>query len=417
MVTASLSSETTFRPATSTTVNGEYSLRLPPGRYVVSTPNGNRSAQQTLQITGPAVQDLTLLDPPSAPPLVVAAIGNRQATVSWSQPVDDGGSPVTSFTVRAMPGSSICTTQTRSCTVTGLENGRDHQFFVTADNAVGSSVSSLASNSVIPSASLPRPVANVRVVPADGAVDVIWSASPSDDVIEYTAVASPSGRSCSTATLTCSISGLRNGTAYTITVTARSQAGSSDAVSAGRMAIPTAVASAPRDVQVRPKPSALHVRWNPPRDDGGTKISEYVATAWPGGKTCTTRTTSCVIRALAPKTDYSITVRAMNSAGAGAISPGSAITRPMPGKPAPGRVAGLRVQIRKSAATVRWKASQRATSYLVRLTRPGRRSGTWLMVRRPQVQFSVERGTHIAQVRAVGTGGKGAMRQRTFRVQ
>jgi hypothetical protein len=124
-----------------------------------------------------------------------------------------------------------------------------------------------------------------------------------------------------------------------------------------------------------------------------------------------------VIRALAPKTDYSITVRAMNSAGAGAISPGSAITRPMPGKPAPGRVAGLRVQIRKSAATVRWKASQRATSYLVRLTRPGRRSGTWLMVRRPQVQFSVERGTHIAQVRAVGTGGKGAMRQRTFRVQ
>lgn len=417
LVTATHAEESTFRPAVVTNLNGEFSVQVPAGGYMLSTPNGNSTVTASVQVTGPIVRDLTLLDPPSAPQGVVAATGNRQATVSWSRPLDDGGSPITSFTVSAIPGSAICTTDTLGCTVTGLENGQDYRFSVTAENKVGRSAPSLGSGSVAPTTSLPRPVANVRLMPGDRSIDVTWSASPSDDVLEYTSVATPGGRSCSTAGLACTIPGLRNGTAYSVAVTARSQSGSSPAVVSAKRATPMAAPSAPRNVRVKPKPSALRVAWNAPMDDGGKKIATYVATAWPGGKTCATEgVTTCLIRALDPGTDYSVTVRATNVGGAGATSPGSTPTRPRAGAAAPRRVAKLRVKVAKSQATLRWKVAKGAKSYLVRLTRPGHESGTWMVVRRPVAQFAVTRGMHTAQVKAAGSGGTGAIRQRTFRV-
>lgn len=417
LVTATHAEESTFRPAVVTNVNGEFTVSVPAGQYVLSTPNGNSIATQSVQVTGPVVRNLTVLDPPSAPQLVLAATGNRQATVSWSRPLDDGGSPITSFTVTAAPGSAICTTQTLSCTVSGLDNGQDYRFSVTAENVIGRSAASIASGSVAPSTSSPRSVTNVRLTPGDRSIDVTWSASPSDDVLEYIAVTTPGGRSCSTAGLTCTIPGLRNGTAYSVAVSARSQSGSSPVTVSEKLATPTAAPSAPRNLRVKPKPSALRVAWNAPSDDGGKKISAYVATAWPGGKTCTTDgATTCLIRALKADTDYSVTVRAANVSGAGATSPGSFPTRPLPGPAAPRRVAGLRVKVRKSQATLRWKKPKAATSYWVRLTRPGHKTGPWMVVRRPVAKFSVTRGMHTAQVKAVGSGGTGAIRQRTFRV-
>src|SRR5947209_10273764 len=43
---------------------------------------------------------------PSAPTAVTATAGDAQATVTWTAPTSDGGSPVTSYTVTALPGGA-----------------------------------------------------------------------------------------------------------------------------------------------------------------------------------------------------------------------------------------------------------------------------------------------------------------------
>ncbi len=91
---------------------------------------------------------------PGAPTGVTATAGNGQATVSWTPPRDDGGSPVLGYAVTAGPGGATCTTTaTTSCTVTGLTDGVPYTFTVVAMNAQGGSGASTPSGGVTPEAS------------------------------------------------------------------------------------------------------------------------------------------------------------------------------------------------------------------------------------------------------------------------
>jgi hypothetical protein len=81
-----------------------------------------------------------------APTDVVAVAGDREATVSWTEPTI--GSP-TEYTATATPGGRSCTTAGSSCTVTGLTRGQTYVFNVTAVNDLGGSTGSLDSNSVL----------------------------------------------------------------------------------------------------------------------------------------------------------------------------------------------------------------------------------------------------------------------------
>jgi hypothetical protein len=57
------------------------------------------------------------------------------------------------------------------------------------------------------------------------------------------------------------------------------------------------------------------VSWNAPTSTGGSEITSYRVTASPGGQTCTTSTTSCIVLGLTNGTTYSFTVTATNKAG------------------------------------------------------------------------------------------------------
>ena len=122
-----------------------------------STPNVQTSVSKvdvTTSAPAPTV--------PGAPTNVTAGAGDGQATVSWTAPASDGGSPIISYTATTNPS---CTTSGTSCTVTGLTNGTAYTFTVTATNAVGTSVASVASNSVTPVASGVTPATPVPVLP------------------------------------------------------------------------------------------------------------------------------------------------------------------------------------------------------------------------------------------------------------
>jgi probable HAF family extracellular repeat protein len=89
---------------------------------------------------------------PGAPTGVIATAGNAQATVSFTAPVSNGGSPITSYTVTSSPGGITSTGASSPITITGLTNGTAYTFTVTATNATGTGPLSAPSNSVTPNA-------------------------------------------------------------------------------------------------------------------------------------------------------------------------------------------------------------------------------------------------------------------------
>ncbi|NCV44737.1 MAG: hypothetical protein EBW15_08100, partial [Actinobacteria bacterium] len=67
----------------------------------------------------------------------------------------------------------------------------------------------------------PRNVAAARATPAlSGELVVSWQAPLGVTPTSYTATSSPGGRTCTTTSLTCTVTGLTNGTSYTFTVVA-----------------------------------------------------------------------------------------------------------------------------------------------------------------------------------------------------
>lgn len=84
---------------------------------------------------------------PGPPTAVTATATHGQAAVGWTAPADDGGSPVTGYTVTATPDDGglptrTCTAAGSPCTVTGLVDGAGYTVTVTAENVHGSGAAS-----------------------------------------------------------------------------------------------------------------------------------------------------------------------------------------------------------------------------------------------------------------------------------
>ena len=87
---------------------------------------------------------------PGAPTIGTATAGNAQATITFTAPTSNGGSPITVYTVTSSPGGITKTEASSPITVTGLTNGTAYTFTVTATNSVGTGPASSPSKSVTP---------------------------------------------------------------------------------------------------------------------------------------------------------------------------------------------------------------------------------------------------------------------------
>lgn len=87
---------------------------------------------------------------PWAPTNVTAIAGNGSAAVTWTAPAFDGGTGISSYTVTSSPGGLTATVSgsATTATVTGLIRNTSYTFTVKANNSVGSSADSTASNAV-----------------------------------------------------------------------------------------------------------------------------------------------------------------------------------------------------------------------------------------------------------------------------
>ncbi len=190
----------------------------------------NTAGSSTAPIVSDAVVPRTI---PGLPAIVTTTASNGAATVVWVAPTSNGGSAITGYTVASDPDAETCTTTgAPTCTVAGLMNGTSYTFTVSATNAAGTSEASAASGAVTP-ATVPGAPTSATGVSGDSEVVVSWSAPGFDGgspITGYSVAADPGGESCAnTGALSCTVTGLMNGTSYTFSVVATNGAGASDA--------------------------------------------------------------------------------------------------------------------------------------------------------------------------------------------
>jgi Fibronectin type III domain len=124
---------------------------------------------------------------PAPPDSPAATVSGQTATVSWTTPEGDGGSPITGFTVAAAPdGVSVTVAGTATqATLTGLANAAGDTFSVTATNAAGTSDAAVysppnvISGTVVAPSGQPVSGATVDILPSDvpASAPATWSPS------------------------------------------------------------------------------------------------------------------------------------------------------------------------------------------------------------------------------------------------
>jgi flagellar motor protein MotB len=182
---------------------------------------------------------------PGAPTIGTATrTDSTTVTVTFTSNAD-GGSPITGYTVASTPGGLTATGTSSPITISGLQPVTTYQFSVTATNAAGTGNASALSTSVTTLAIPPGAPGNVRATSGvDGQSVITWetpTVTGGSSIETYTVTSSPTSSGCTTptSTLTCTITGLTNGTLYTFTVKAR------NAIGEGTGATATATPSIP----------------------------------------------------------------------------------------------------------------------------------------------------------------------------
>jgi hypothetical protein len=241
------------------------------------------------------------------------------------RPPPANGAPLDQIQLRDDHGGTH-TCAASPCTVGGLKNGQTYRFTVRAHNVVGWSQPSPQSGAGKPD-KVPDPVSGVAATAKDKAAAVTWPVQHPDGspITSYQVQTSPapsSGQAVSTVRGTSTtISGLDNGTTYSIRVRGINAAGPgqwgspANAIPFGKpppMAAPSATGADSTDNAEK----AIKVSW-PAADGNGRAISRYTVTQYRNGAAAGTQSTaglSTTFSGLANDgSKYSYTVTATNS--------------------------------------------------------------------------------------------------------
>ena len=156
---------------------------------------------------------------------------------------------------------------------------------------------------------------------ADGRSAVVSWTAPKEDgggaITNYIVTSKPGGYTCTAdATASCRFERLPANRKYTFTVKTRNIAGDSPASDASaEITTGSFKPKVANGVTLRAGVTTIRVMWKRSSDNGGVKIDNYIATAKPGGKTCSSTARSCVIEGLTPGNAYSVKLVAVNAVG------------------------------------------------------------------------------------------------------
>ena len=231
---------------------------------------------------------------PSAPVAPDATPGNASATVNWSPPVNNGGTPITGYVVTPVIGTTPQTPRTFTSTattqkVTGLANGTTYTFRVAAFNAAGTGTTATTTAIVV---GVPIAPTILGVTPGTAQVILKWAAPgnvPSASITKYVvtpylgATAQPAQAFASTAT-TQTVRFLTNNQTYTFRIVASNSVGAGDSSDDSPL-VKVGAPVAPASVKALPSASnSATVTWNAvaAADTGGASLTGYTITPYLG---------------------------------------------------------------------------------------------------------------------------------------
>ena len=261
---------------------------------------------------------------PTAPINIVAIHGNTQATITFNAPSNNGGAPITSYTVLSNPGNVTASGNASPIIITGLTNGVSYTFTVIATNSKGDSEPSAPSNAVIPVGNPSQPT-GLSATPGNNQATIAFTAgnnggSPITNYLYSTDGTNFVELSPADTTSPVTITGLTNGVTYSIYLKSKNTVGVSSAslpISVTPVAPPTP--NAPTLILLSPTNEGMYVYFTA----GSGTITNYEYTLNSGTSytafSPADATSPVFISGLINGNSVSVQLRAVNS-GAGVTS-------------------------------------------------------------------------------------------------
>lgn len=298
--------------------------------------------------------------PPAAPTNVVGVRGDALVNLTWVAPTNVGTSPLVDYWIQfSSNGGTTWTTFVDGIgtgtarTVTGLTNGTAYLFRVAAVNKNGPSPWAVTAVPVTPLARASAPTIT-SLTAGTNLVNVSWT-TPNGNGSTITGYVVEYNNGTTTVQLnlgvvnTRQITGLVNGTNYTVRVAAITAAGTGIFSAWAGPVSPAGPAAAPTNVTLLARSTAVDVSWTAPTDNGGRPITDYVvrfrlasSAVWSSvnvGSAATARTISGLVNG----SSYVFQVAAITSFGTGTFSPIVGPVTPLPLAGPPTRLSGTRV--------------------------------------------------------------------------
>jgi alpha-tubulin suppressor-like RCC1 family protein len=357
-------SGTTTQRASATLASSDTSALITSGLVVGSSYDVSISATNTAGTSDTVTVTAVVPGRPSAPLISEAhAEGTGDIVVTWTAPESDGGAPITSYVARAysrgtdsvVATSFSSSSSTRSLTLAGLTDGTLYDIGVVAsqDNSSQSNaIAAAGSESIrttVMAGRLPAPTSLTISDLSSGSVTLQWPSvsnatgiSITEYSVKYVLGATTSTTTASTSLCTAGVcaktlTGLTNGSQYTVSVASTSSNGTGT-YSTTISATPRTVPGAPENIAVESGNASLTISFSAPTSNGGNAITSYTATATLSGVTIATQSvgateTTAALVGLVNGTTYNIQVSATNDEGSSAAATETGTPATVPGVP------------------------------------------------------------------------------------
>jgi large repetitive protein len=226
-----------------------------------------------------------------------------------------------------------------------------------------------ATGAIAATPTVPGAPTGLTAAPGNGTATLSWSAPGSDGgasidtyVIEGGPSPSGSGIQESTGSDTATISGLTNGTAYSLSVHAQNDVGDGPSATVtvtpqGSGSASGAVPGAPTGLTTSYGDGFIALSWSAPASTGGSAITGYhvylgFSSSFVGAREFTTSGPSFRLTDALNGSTYFIKVTALNAAGEGPATPVASVTPDPPVAPSP--PTGLTAQARTGEVVLSW---------------------------------------------------------------
>lgn len=381
---ASIVSGTTYTPTASATSGLAPTIAITAGETSVCTLDGGVVtfvAAGTCTLTATQTGNTNYSAASAVSQTLVA--GKINQTITFAQPADrdidaptfTAGATVSSdrAVTYATSTSDVCSVGTSDGVITLLDVG-DCTITVSSPGDASYADAPTVTRTFAVLAVAPGRTSLTSVSFGDGTLTVGFVAPGSDGgaaITAYRAVATPDGGGAAVeqdcgAVSPCTIGGLTNGTAYTVTLAARNSAGIGPASAASPAVTPASAPEAVSALSTTPGDEQLVVSWQRPLDLGGGTFTEYrvfvresSASTWPGTAAATpadVETETVTLTGLTNGSSYDVKVVVITSVNSTEQTSNTVSTAGIP-VTAPDAPTGLTVTaLSTTSALVAWTA-------------------------------------------------------------